>query len=137
MTFAGYNVLAIALAALAGFITGAVWYGLLAKPWIRAAGIKDVSNKPPLGAMVLAAVANLVMAVMLAGVIGHLGPGAEQVTLRNGIVSALFIWVGFIVTTQTVNYTFQRRRRMLSVIDGGHWLLVLVVQGALIGVMGV
>jgi hypothetical protein len=70
-----------------------------------------------------------------AGTIGHLGPG--QVTLGNGIVSALFVWLGFVITTLSVNYAYGQRRPLLAVIDGIHWLGALVVQGAIIGAMGV
>ena len=41
---------------------------------------------------IISFVALVVMAWVLAGTIGHLGPG--QVTLKNGIISALFIWAG-------------------------------------------
>jgi hypothetical protein len=40
---------------------------------------------------VYALVANVIIAWMLAGLLAHLGVG--QVTLRNGIVSALFLWL--------------------------------------------
>ncbi len=36
-----------------------------------------------------------------------------------------------------VNYSFARRSRMLLLIDGGHWLVVLALMGAIIGAMGV
>ena len=36
----------------------------------------------------------------------------------------------------TVNNAFTGRKAMLTVIDGGHWLAVLLVQGAIIGAMG-
>ena len=75
------------------------------------------------------------MAWVLAGTLGHLGPG--QVTLKNGIISALFVWVGFVATTVAVNNAFGGRKPMLTVIDGIHWLGVLVIQGAIIGAMGV
>ena len=75
------------------------------------------------------------MAWVLAGTLGHLGPG--QVTLKNGIISALFLWLGFVVTTVFVNNAYPGRKYALSVIDGIHWLGVLVIQGAIIGGMGV
>ena len=67
--------------------------------------------------------------------IGHLGPG--QVTLKNGVISAGFVWLGFVATTITVGNAFSGHKFMLTVIDGGHWLVVLVVMGAIIGVWGV
>jgi Protein of unknown function (DUF1761) len=83
----------------------------------------------------LAFAANLVMAWMLAGVVGHLGIGA--VTIRSGVISAAAVWLGFVVTTQTVNYSFGKRPLKLLLIDSGHWLTVLLLQGAVIGLMGV
>jgi hypothetical protein len=84
---------------------------------------------------IVSIVALLIMAWVLAGGIGHLGPG--QVTLKNGVISALFMWLGFVITTLAVNYSFGQRRPMLIVIDGIHWLGVLVIQGAIVGAMGV
>ena len=84
---------------------------------------------------IVSIVALLIMAWVLAGGIGHLGPG--QVTLRNGVISGLFMWLGFVITTLAVNYSFGQRRPMLTIIDGIHWLGVLVIQGAIIGAMGV
>ena len=83
---------------------------------------------------VYAFVGAAIMAYALAGVLGHLGPG--QVTLRNGIISGAFIWLGFVFTTMLVNNSFGQRSAKLLLIDGGYWLLVLVLMGAIIGGMG-
>ena len=83
---------------------------------------------------VVAIVANLIMAWVLAGLIGHLGPG--QATIRNGLISAGFCWLGFVVTTQSVNYAFTNRKPSLILIDSGHWLGVLLIMGAVIGAFG-
>jgi len=66
---------------------------------------------------------------------GHLGAG--QVTLLNGIISGAFCWLGFVITTLVPNVTFAMRDKQLIWIDGGHWLIVLVLMGAIIGLMGV
>lgn len=137
MNFAGMNILAIGLAAVAGFAFGTVYYMSLSRQWLAASGRtkEDVAAKRSVAPFVTSFVALLVMAWVLAGTLGHLGPG--QVTLKNGVISALFIWVGFVATTVAVNNAFGGRKAMLSVIDGIHWLGVLVVQGAIIGAMGV
>jgi hypothetical protein len=136
MQFAGMNYWAVVAAAAASFIFGGAWYGLLAKQWMAAVGKTEDEIKAS-GAtvpMVVAIIGLLVMAWVLAGVIGHLGPG--QVTLRNGVISGAFVWVGFVATTLVVNHGFQGASRSLTLIDGGHWLGVLLVQGAVIGLMG-
>jgi hypothetical protein len=135
MNFAGINYLAVVLAAVASFFVGWPWYMTFGKPWARAVG-KDPDNppKPQAVPFIVLGVSLLVMAWVLAGVIGHLGQG--QVTLRNGVISALFVWLGFVVTTMAVNYAFQGRNAVLTLIDGGHFLVVLVVMGAIIGWFG-
>ena len=137
MNFAGMNILAIGLAAVAGFAFGAVYYMSLSRQWLAAIGKtkEEISGKRSIAPFITSFVALVVMAWVLAGTLGHLGPG--QVTLKTGVISALFVWVGFVATTVAVNNAFGGRKPMLSVIDGIHWLGVLVVQGAIIGAMGV
>ena len=141
MDFAGMNYYAIPLAALASFIFGALWYGVLGRPWMAAIGqteeeIKAASAGFPIPpAFIIAIICQLIMAYVLAGLIGHLG--ANQVTFANGVISGAFVWLGFVATTLAVNYSFQGRPFNLTLIDGGHWLGVLVIQGAVIGLMGV
>ena len=141
MSFAGINYLAVLIAAAAGWVAGAVWYMALAKPWMAAVGTTkekiDAAKTQPGASLpfVFAFVACVIMAWVLAGVIGHLGSG--QVTLRNGVISGAFCWLGFVITTMLVNNSFAMRSRMLLLIDGGYWLVVLVLMGAIIGAMGV
>ena len=141
MTFAGINYLAVFIAALAGFGFGAVYYMSLARPWMDAVGwtaeqqaahVKGELN-PSKAPFAIAIAANLIMAWVLAGVIGHMG----AVTIRSGLISAAFVWFGFVVTTLAVNYAFTARKPMLTVIDGGHWIGALLVMGAVIGAFGV
>ena len=87
---------------------------------------------PPL--VIAAFVAELIMAWVLAGVIGHLGLG--QVTFWNGIISGAFLWLGFMATTVVVNQRYQGFGWTLSVIDAGHWLGVALIMGGIIGLSG-
>jgi len=137
MDFAGMNHLAIPLAAVASYAFGSVWYMTLAKPWMAALGKTEADLKagPQVRPFVMAFVMQLLMAWVLAGLIGHLGTG--QVTLANGVISAAFCWAGFVLTTLVTNHGFQDAKGMLTVIDGGHWLGVLLIQGAVIGAMGI
>lgn len=137
MHFAGLNYLAVLFAGAAGFAFGAVYYTTLGGRWMHALGKtkEDIErSKSPLP-FIIAAVAQLLMAYILAGAIGHLG--FDTVNVRNGVITGLFMWVGFVLTTVSVNYAFQGQKTMLTVIDAGHWLGVLVLQGMIIGWMGV
>jgi len=130
------NYVAVLVAALVGWMVGAAWYGILGKQWMTALEWSDEAmsgkRKIPIAPMLIAFVALLIMAYMLSGVMAHMGP----MTLRNGMISGALLWLGFSITTMTVNNAFQLRKPMLTVIDGGHWLAVLLVQGAIIGAFG-
>ncbi len=141
MTFAGINYIAILVAAVAAWLVGAAWYMSFSKIWMAALGFtagRMEAFKKERGAplpFIYAFAANLIMAWVLAGLIGHLGPG--QVTVKNGVISGAFCWLGFVFTTMLVNHSFARRDWRLLWIDGGHWLVVLAVMGGIIGAMGV
>lgn len=137
MAFAGMSYWAILAAAVAGFLFGGLWYGGLSNQWLAAIGkTKDEIQKTGMAVpMAISAIALLVMAWVLAGIIGHLGPG--QVTIRNGIISGAFCWLGFVATTVATNHGYQGAKRSLTLIDAGHWLGVLLIQGAVIGAIGV
>lgn len=136
MEFAGTNYLAILAAAVVAFVIGGIYYNVLSKPWMKAAKVTpDGSMSKLVPLLVTSFVLELVMAFVTAGVIGHLGDG--QVTLVNGVISAFFIWVGFIFPTMTINHRYQGAGWDLTFIDGMHWLLVMLGIGATIGLFGV
>jgi uncharacterized protein DUF1761 len=140
MHFEGLSLFAIVLAAVVSFMFGWLWYGILfPKQWMTAAGKTEADLKaqggPTPTPFVISFVALLVMAWVLAGVMGHLGTGA--ITLRSGVIAGALMWLGFVATTLAVNHTFQGAKPVLTLLDGGHWLGVLLLQGAVIGWLGV
>jgi hypothetical protein len=132
MTFAGISYLAVIVAAVAAFGFGAAWYGFLGKQWMAAVGMTEHPRPSP-APFVISFVALLIMAWALAGVIGHVG----ATTVWGGVVSGFFAWLGFVATTLVVNHRFQGSPWSLSLIDGGHWLGVLLIMGLVIGLFGV
>lgn len=129
----------ILLAVVASFSFGAFWYGLLSKQWLAALGKSDAGLKASAGfvvPMMVTFVAQLFMAWVLAGMLAHLLKGGVPSTITNGMLSAAIIWAGFVMTTLVVNHSFQGAKRALTLIDGGHWLGVLLIQGAIIGGYG-
>jgi hypothetical protein len=138
MTFSGVNYVAVVIAALAGFGLGAVWYMVLGGVWLRAGGKTEGDFKHDSGAskalpFIISIIALLIMATILAGIMGHIG----SVTIRGGVITGALVWLGFVITTMGVNHAFGDAKPMLTLIDGGHWLAVLLIQGAVIGAFGV
>jgi len=117
-----------------------VWYSAFSQrsladgdePRLRYTRVRLNVNAVP---FIVAFIALLLMAYVLAAVIGHLGLG--QVTVRDGIISALFVWAGFVMTALVINHMVHRLSRTATLVDGAHWLGVLLIQGAVIGWIGV
>ncbi|MFT6580788.1 MAG: hypothetical protein ACJAU6_001218 [Alphaproteobacteria bacterium] len=134
MDVIGIDLLAVLAAAVVSFVFGSVYYYALGGPWRNAIGKSEAEvaeNMSP-KTFIIAAIAQLVMAFMLSGVLMHLGGGS----LHAGLLSGVFLWFGFVLTSMSVNHAFQGARGSLTLIDGGHWLGVLAIQGAILGWMG-
>jgi hypothetical protein len=134
----------VLIAAIASFLFGALWYGSLSRQWMEARGVSEAEmakTKAEMGSIpipyIIAFIAQLIMAWMLAGVLLHMARGGMPVGVRAGLISGFFLWLGFVITTMAVNHAFQGVKRSLTLIDGGHWLGVLLIQGAILGWWGV
>lgn len=107
---------------------------------MEASGLREDQFESGKGASLapfaITLVAQSVMAWVLAGLLLHLHRSGMGMTARSGALSGFFIWLGFIATTLVVNHQFQMRKTALTVIDGGHWLGVMLIQGAMLGAFG-
>jgi len=130
MHVTGISYTAVLLASIASFIFGGIWYGIFAK--LRTRG--DAPGAGGLTAMpfVITFIAQLVMAWMLAGILLHVARGGIPLSLRNGLISAVLIWVGFVMTSLSASHALQGTRFKTTLIDGGHWLGVLLIQSAVL-----
>ena len=64
------------------------------------------------------------------------GVGQSGVTITAGLITGLLCWFGFVLTTLVTNHAYGKAKPMLTVIDGGHWLGVLLLQGLVLGWLG-
>jgi hypothetical protein len=137
MTFGNLNYWPILIAAIASFAFGAAWYTALSRQWMDASGLTEAEVRARTGAsflpFVISFVALLIMAWMFAGILLHLARGGTVMSIQSGLIAGFFLWLGFVITTMAVNHAFQGERRSLTLIDGGHWLGVLLIQGAILG----
>ncbi len=123
------NVVSVLAATLAGWIVGSLWHWVLGN---RYAELLQRPARRSASAMVVSFIAELVMATMLFGIVHHIG----AVSVERALFSAVMVWIGFVATTITVNNRLARDPFARAIIDGAHWLIVLLVMGAVIGAFG-
>src|SRR5581483_12403848 len=98
MPYMRMNYLAILIAAVAAWIFGAIYYGILGPVWMSAAGI-SAAGSMPIGPMIVSFVAEVVMAWSLSGMVGRLG--VEQITVHTALIYAVTGWLGFAMTSRS------------------------------------
>ena len=130
----GRAIVAILAAGLAGWIFGAVWYTALGKPWQRALGLNPDNckdKKMPMAPMVTAFLVAVVMSAVLYQLLTNLG----VVGLMPSAIAGLTLGIGLMLTSTLVNNMFQGRSFTLTLIDGGHWTLALVIESVVIALL--
>jgi hypothetical protein len=131
---------AVLLAAAVSWIAGTGYYTLLATPWATALGTntdhlrRERAAKAGTAAawapFALVFVAEVVMAFVMAVLMSQ----TDLTGPHGGLVVGTLAWLGFVATTMAVTNMLGDRKIMLTVIDAGHWLLVLLVMGVVLGV---
>ena len=121
------NLLAIFCAALAFFVVGAIWYGLLfSKRWQSAAGMSDEAVRS--GSLPLIFGLTFAFEMLIALVLAH------QFAMTGASDRAIMmIAVGFGAAVMTpaigINYLYQRKPLALFLIDGGHFITGMAAMG--------
>lgn len=133
---------AVFFAAAGGWLAGFGYYTVLAEPWAAALGTstEHLQRERAANAGTLAGwapfaitfLAELIMAGVLAGLLVQM----QVATLRGGVILGALAWLGLVATSMAVNNMLGDRKIMLTVIDGGHWLMVLLLMGAILGAAG-
>ena len=126
--------LAVLVAAVLAFAWGATYYMTLSKPWMKASRVDPSKGDKSAAPFVISFVALLVMGAVLSHIVAQVSPGAASV--QTGLVTALWAWLGFMATTMAVNHRYEGYGWDLTIIDGGHWLGVALIMGAVIGWWG-
>jgi hypothetical protein len=136
MTFDGINYLAVLVAAVAAWVLAILWYQILVKRWLAREGKPETELGPrsrPKGYVLFVLAVQLIMARILADVVGHAG----DVALDKGIMWGVLCLGGFVGPVLVTSSYLHGRRGMLGAIEFGYWFVALALMGAIIGAFGV
>lgn len=132
--------LAIVVAAVAAFIIGFLFHGpLFGKVWMRLANIHPTGKErfqDMIPQMVKNLLANLVCAYVLSAVylFASTSPVMGGSGVLNGMVCAFWIWLGFIVTTTSMDVIWMGKSKNLWYFEIVSSLVSFLAMGAIIAV---
>jgi hypothetical protein len=129
MGYIATNLAPILAATLAGLLLGALYAAVVRRP--RPG---EAATRPRWGLMLVAVVAEFWLGCILAGALILAPPGANASVMAIG--SAVVIWIGFVLPTLVVSYGFRGQATASTVGDALHWLAVMVLQAAVLHVIG-
>jgi Protein of unknown function (DUF1761) len=131
---ANANLLAIFVAAAAGFLVGGLWYGpLFGKAWMEEHGFTEESLKS--ANMLKIYGLTFAFSVLSAVFLGHLLAFFDA-NARTTMMISTGIALGYIVPAIGTNYLFSRKSGKLFAIDAGYWLVFYAAMGAVFVMLG-
>jgi uncharacterized protein DUF1761 len=126
------NYAAIFVAAIAYWLLGAVWYGVLfSKPWmaLENMSIEQAKSMNPVLPYVITFVLNLLIAYSLA----QICIWRNANTMGRGASVGVLLWIGFVGPITFTTYMYEMRPKELFAINEFYPLAGLVLMGAIIG----
>lgn len=131
---ANANLLAILIAAAAGFLVGGLWYGpLFGKAWMAENGFTEdgLKNANMLKIYGLTFAFSVLSAVFLGHLLAFFDTGP-----RSTMMISTGIALGYIVPAIGTNYLFSRKSGKLFAIDAGYWVVFYAAMGAVFVLLG-
>ncbi len=129
----GINTWAIVVAALAAFVASSAWYIAFAqqRAQLTSGGTTaGAVNRPDPAKMLAELLRNVVLAVVLAYLVTHVGVAGVAGAFGFG----LLIWVGFPLILLTGSILWEHVPWKLAAIHAGDWLIKLLLITAIVTV---
>ena len=132
--FGQVNYWAVIVSAVATFLVGGLWYGLVfAKAWVRLQGFteeqqKQMAKDQPRN-FALFFIGDLIMATVMSFLLINLGLDGWS----RGALLGFLLWLGIAATIGAAKNAATGKTFTLHLIDTSHELAALVVMGAILG----
>lgn len=124
--------IAVVLAAVAAWIFGAVWYGVIGKQWMQAQGLTEetVNRKDPAPYIV-----SFICTLIVAGMTRHIFQMSGIETVSAGIVTGLGLGLFIAAPWVATNVMFGQKDRALIWMDGAYPTIGMALMGLILTVL--
>ena len=135
----GISMTGVAVATLASFFVGFLWYTVLfGKAWAKEMNM-PMDVKPPAGAMIKSLIMNLIGCFLLAYVLAHntaawgFVPGIDQMSTGVQIANAaIFTWLGFFVPVDINTVAWEGKSWKLFFINTSYHLMMVLASAVIL-----
>ncbi|MEX1139378.1 MAG: DUF1761 domain-containing protein [Bacteroidota bacterium] len=129
------NFPAVLVAALIQFVLGWGWYMAFISIWMEGTGITMESMQGMSGGeSAMAYGGSFVAYALLYYVMAHFVGYTKSTSAKQGALTGLWCWVGFVGTTLFVTYSYSMKPFSLWLVDAGYWLVSMLIGGVLLAV---
>lgn len=127
--------LSVVIAGLAGFGVGAIWYTVLAKPWMAASGvaIDPKTGGPANASNPVPYITSVIGSIVVAGMMRHAFGASGVDSLVETTVSGFGVGLFFVTPWIATFYAFSGRPLRLTLIDGGYATVGCTAIGLVLG----
>ena len=126
------NYLAVVVAAIAYFILGGLWYGVLFnKAWMA---LEQMTIEQTKGANhAIPYIVSFLLELLIAYSLAQLCIWRNANTASRGSSVGVLVWIGFVGPIALMTYMFEMRPRALYAINEFYPLAGLILMGAILG----
>jgi hypothetical protein len=127
------NYVAVAAAAIAMWVIGAVWYGIFSAPWMMYTGVTEEMAKGMSRMNTILIYGGSVIAFFITFYVQcHVHHAFQVKDLKGAAQAAFWNWLGFVAMVVYVNNSYQGKSFVLTLIDSGYWLVSMIVGGIIL-----
>lgn len=127
------NYVAVAAAAIAMWVIGAVWYNVFSAPWMMYTGVTEEMAKGMSGMDLALVYGGSVVAFFITFYVQCFVHHAFKVKdLKGAVQAAFWNWLGFVAMVVFVNNSYQGKSFVLTLIDSGYWLVSMIIGGIIL-----
>lgn len=128
-----HNYLAVAVAAVAGFLFEAFWYSIFLEAWLRGIGHDRAWLETTSVNLPTQCVTALFAAALLSLAISAFTQVTGPLTAARGTKIAAGLWLGCVLPTVAVGEVFAVRSYASFAVNAGFWLVEMALMGAIVG----
>jgi hypothetical protein len=130
------NYTAVGTAAFVMFLIGWAWYMTFGNLWMAYTGMTMEMAEKMTGMDIAKTYGGSFVAyLILFYCLSHVNHAFQVKDIKGGAMSGFWSWLGFTVTALFVSYSYQGKAFGLVLIDGGYWLVGMVVGGMILSKM--